>query len=890
MTGPISRFGSELKRRRKTLGLTQLEVADRVGCSEITIRMLETGQRRPSRQLATLLARLLELTGSDFEAFMRLARLRNFDDVEDGNLQPSAVLDPHPRTPHNLPPEFTPLIGRESAILAVAERLARDDTRLLTLTGPPGVGKTRLAVRVAYDLLDRFPDGVIYVALASVRDPDLFAPTVARTLKLKDDPSVPALDMLQQHLRGKQLLLVLDNFEQLLGLTPAPEGTPYSFSAARQVAGLVAACEGLKILITSREALRVRSERQYSVPPLSAPDLSAPAAPSELAGNPSVALFLEHSTMADPGFALTRDNAADVAAICARLEGLPLAIELVASRIQLMSPRSLLARLPGPRSRVQGYESRTGASPRGYATLDSGAWTRDSDERHQTLRSAIGWSYDLLSDDERALFRRLGSFAGGWALPAAEAVCNAHANLSIDMLQGLSSLLDKNLLKRVEVEGADIEPRFSMLETIREYALERLEESAEPADVHRVHAEYFLAMAEAALPRIMGMGDQVWLDRLEQDYDNMRAALDWALQSGHAEIALGLGGALGFFWEIRNYFTEGIDYLSRALALYSEQTEKAGPTGKEPDPLPARARALWVRGRLRLFLSDETLARKDYEESLVLYQRLSDRWGMAATLVGSAYLSVFHGEYTRAYTELQEALRLRRELGYRVGEANTLWSLGFVLGQMGELDRAVDMLEQGLEIGREVGSKYVLAGGTRDLAEVLALKGDLARAADLYMQSIPLFREIRDPEALLWALTGLGYVRLRQDDRVEAEELFRESLELARELGTRKRISHALEGLAAITVQQALEDPGEASNPRSSRRLHRAARLLGAAQALRESGLSPLPLSRRAEHDDLVRTLATMLAEPAFTAEWQAGSSMSFTEAITYALEGNYEL
>jgi tetratricopeptide (TPR) repeat protein len=451
------------------------------------------------------------------------------------------------------------------------------------------------------------------------------------------------------------------------------------------------------------------------------------------------------------------------------------------------------------------------------------------------------------------------------------------------MLQGISSLLDKNLLKRVEVEGADVDPRFTMLETIREYALERLEESSERETIRRVHAEYYLAIAEAALPNVMGVGDQVWLDRLEQEIDNFRAAMGWAIENREAEMALSLAGALGFFFEIRSYFTEGINWLSRALAIYSEQQQRLASKGDEQKPSAAQARALWARGRLCFFTSEDVSARQDYQEALGVYRKLNDKWGMSATLIGLSQQYMHSGDYETAYKHMEESLVLRREMSYKIGEANSLWTMGLVLGYMGEFDKGIASLEQALDLARQLGSKYVLAGATRDLGEVLALKGDYERAAELYNGSIPLFRELRDPEALMWALIGLGYVRLRQGDRPEAEELFRESLEIMRELGTHKRISPTLEGMAQIAVERSMEeDTGDHSRRQSW--LVRAARLLGAAESQAAIGRSPLPAYRRAEHDSLVARVSRLTGE-SFEREFEQGQSLSLHDMVQYALQ-----
>src|SRR5215204_3556721 len=448
---------------------------------------------------------------------------------------------------NNLPSQPTPLVGREREVAGVCRLLRGGGVRLLTLTGPGGMGKTRLALQVAADLVDEFEDGVFFVPLAPISDPDLVVPTVARTLDITETSGRTPEEALKDYLRNKEMLLVLDNFEQVV-------------EAAPLVGELLSACPALKVLATSRTVLRIYGEQEFTVPPLELPAPSHPQPLERLTQYEAVRLFVERAQAAKADFSVTNDNAPAVAEICHRLDGLPLAIELAAARIKVLSAQKILEHL-GNRLKL----------------LTGGA--RDLPERQRTLRSTIEWSYGLLEEGEKVLFARLSVFAGGRTLEAIEAICDAEGDLPVDVLDGLASLVDKSLLK--QEEGVGGEPRFVMLETIHEFAREKLEGSGEAEDLRRLHARYFLALAEEAEPALEGSQQQVWLDRLEEEHDNMRTVLSWSLGQGQdAELALRIGAVLGEFWYLRGYWSEGRRWLEEALT-------KSGRT-----PTAARARAL----------------------------------------------------------------------------------------------------------------------------------------------------------------------------------------------------------------------------------------------------------------------------------------------------------
>ena len=434
---------------------------------------------------------------------------------------------------NNLPLQPTPLIGREKEVSEVCDLMRLEETRLLTLTGPGGTGKTRLALQAAADLLDDFPDGTFFAPLATLTEAELLLPAVAETLGMRETGEQPLDESLKDYLVERRMLLLLDNFEQVLGAAPA-------------VTELLAGAPGLKVLATSRAPLGLYGEHEFPVPPLSMPDLEHPPPLESLTQYEAVSLFVERARALKPDFKVTNESAPAVAEICVRLDGLPLAIELAAARIKMLPPKAMLQRLT---SRLK--------------LLTGGA--RDLPERQRTLRATIEWSHALLDEGEQLLFGRLAVFSGGRTLEAIEAICDALGDLPVDAFDGISSLLDKSLIR--QEEGPNGEPRFVMLETVHEFAREKLEDSAEAQEIKRIHAQYFLTLAEVAFPELRGPDQLEWLERLEAEHDNMRAALTWALERKEAEVALRLGGALWWFWWMRGHNSEGRRWLEEALAI-----------------------------------------------------------------------------------------------------------------------------------------------------------------------------------------------------------------------------------------------------------------------------------------------------------------------------------
>jgi predicted ATPase/class 3 adenylate cyclase len=475
---------------------------------------------------------------------------------------------------NNLPLQPTPLVGREKEVSEVCALLRRDETRLLTLTGAGGIGKTRLALQAAADLLENFPDGTFFAPLATLSEAELFFSAVAETLGVKETGELPLDERLKDYLSERRLLLMLDNFEQVL-------------EAASAVTELLVRAPGLKVLATSRTPLRLYGEHVFPVPPLSMPDLKRPPPLERLTQYEAVGLFVERARALQPNFEVTNESAPAVAEICVRLDGLPLAIELAAARITMLPPKAMLQRLT---SRLK--------------LLTGGA--RDLPERQRTLRGTIEWSHALLDEGEQLLFARLAVFSGGRTLEAMEAICDAEGDLPVEVFEGVSSLLDKSLLR--QEEGPNGEPRFVMLETVHEFAREKLRQSAEAEEIRRTHAEYFLTLAEEANPQLRGPNQLQWLERLEAEHDNMRAALSWALERNEVEVALKLGGALSGFWLLRDYHSEGRRWLEEALTM-----DGRGSPG-------SRAMALAGAGWLAKDQGDLDRAKEACEEGLELLE------------------------------------------------------------------------------------------------------------------------------------------------------------------------------------------------------------------------------------------------------------------------------
>lgn len=726
---------------------------------------------------------------------------------------------------HNLPVQLTSFIGRQKE-MAEVNRLLRN-TRLLTLTGTGGCGKTRLALEVAAGLLEEFPDGVWLAELAPQSDPALVPQTVASVLGIREEPRRPLLATLSDDLRPKQLLLLLDNCEHLIG------------ACAQFAEALLKACPHVKILATSREGLDIPGELTWTVPSLSVPgarpghDISLPA--SELAQYEAVQLFVDRAAAGQPKFALTDQTAPAVAQICCRLDGIPLAIELAAARTRALTTDQIAARLDDR-----------------FLLLTQGK--RTELPRHQTLRAVIDWSYDLLSDAERALFLRLSVFAGGWALEAAEAVCAGDGIEQAEVLDLLTHLVDKSL---VIAEAAGKAERYRMLETVQRYSHDRLMGSGRMEATRNQHLKFFLGLAEQAQSELRGGQQKAWLDRLETEHDNLRAALAWALET-EPVAGLKLAGSLSRFWEVRGYFSEVRQWLERALAQASQV------------PAEARAGALESAGFLAWRQTDHQRALGLLEECLRLNRELGNEQGVAKALRMLGNVASDQGNNERAWALYEEALVLARKAGDKWNIWALLNNLGIVELQLGDYPRASALYQESLAISKELGDKLGVAYALGNLGEVAHDQRDYAKARDYYEQSLDIARGLGDKYLVGLILNNLGEVARAQGDLERAGALNTESLTIARELGNKKGIAATLEGLANVAGAQ-----GQAGC---------AAKLFGAAEALREAIGVPMEPSKRAEHDRIVAAVRSALGEDAIAAAWAEGRAMTLEQAIAYAL------
>ncbi|MFL5591240.1 MAG: tetratricopeptide repeat protein [Ktedonobacteraceae bacterium] len=736
---------------------------------------------------------------------------------------------------NNLPVQLTSLIGREQQVAAACALLSRPEVRLLTLLGPGGVGKTRLGVQIATELVDAFVDGICFVPLAPISDPDLVVPTIARTFGLGETGDRSLLELLKAYLREQQLLLLLDNFEQVV-------------TAAAVITELLVTCPDLKVLVTSRTSLRVRGEREFPVPPLALPDPKHLPAIESLSQYASVALFVERALALKPDFQLTGTNAHAIAEICARLDGLPLAIELAATRIKLLPPQALLARLG---SRLQ--------------VLTEGA--RDVPERQQTLRNAIKWSYDLLSTNEQRLFRRLSVFVGGCTLAAVEEVCKALGDVATNVLEGVASLIDKNLLQQVEdVNG---EPRLLMLETIREYGLECLEASevageAGGAEATRLaHANYYLKLAEETEQKLRSAQQVIWLEQLEREHDNLRTALRWLVEREEVEMALRLAGALCQFWVVRGHLSEGRQWLEGMLSGSNLETVS----------MRVRAKALNGAGVMAYTQGDYGHAKVLCQESLELFRKLGNRHGIASSVNGLAFVALVAGDYAAASAMFEESLVLFRELGDKWNLADTLYFSALAASfRVDQTDTAAarSMVEESLAISRELRDQRGLAYSLNLLGFVSLLQGEGAAACPLIEESLAIHKALGNRQGIAYTSLTFGWFSLSQGDYVAARARYEKSLAIMIELDDRWFIAACLEGLAMTAAQT--------STGESLASALWAARLWGTAEALREAISVPLRSFERAINEWGIAKVRSQLGEEAFTAAWAEGRTMTPAE------------
>ncbi|MEZ4712654.1 MAG: BTAD domain-containing putative transcriptional regulator [Caldilineaceae bacterium] len=844
---------------------------------QVMLMLAWTGQRAAALKQFEDCRRILaeELTVTPAEETLTLYTHIRETDFDGAFRRQLAAHYPHLTHPNNLPQPTSSFIGRSAEVRAVRAELGRPDVRLLTLTGPGGAGKTRLALQVAAAELSDFADGVFFVALAPINDAELVGATIAETLTLSRTASRPILDLLREYLQAKQILLVLDNFEHVLAAAPI-------------VTELLTAARQLKIMVTSRSLLHLTGEWLYPVPPLALPEPSHPLSPDQVTDYEAVQLFGERAKAVKSNFAITTNNAEAVADICVKLDGLPLAIELTAARIRLLPPSEILTRLSNRLQFVTG-----------------GA--QDLPSRQQTLRDTIQWSYDLLTQPEQILFQQVAVFAGGFTLDAVEAVSGAVDGLTV--MDDLTSLIDKNLIRQNELRG---ESRFALLETIREFALEQLTASQDLAEIQRRHAQYFLNLAELGDLKIYTAEQVPWLNRLTVELDNLRTALAWSIENC-LEIALRLVGALGQFWTVHNHHIEGRDWLDKAL-----KKKEFGAI----ELRSSRAKALWAGGLLAHFQGDHLTAGSFLTESVDIWQELEDSQGLTMALCYLGVTRLYQAKTAEGMSLLNKSINLSRRNMHTKSLVLALFWHGWGSYRLQDYASALSQLEMCIKLAEDSGEVGPMAAAISVLGRMAFQQSRFQAASVYFEQSLFVFQEHRQYQgiAIVRELQGelayvqcdyetaqmacemslemsrtsgnslgvakrlllLGQITLHLNVMGQASDYFKESIGLFLKLNQYRGLAHCLVGLAGVTV--ATNQPVKA------------ARLYGAAEALLERAenrsevgfgdeFAPVKAMARAAYERNVATLRQALGHDAFSAAWNNGRNLSLEEVLTYVME-----
>jgi predicted ATPase/transcriptional regulator with XRE-family HTH domain/Tfp pilus assembly protein PilF len=810
-------FGDRIKQRRRALDLTQLQLAEQVACSVITLQKLEAGVRRPSQQMLIRLADCLQLSGEDRATFLEQGRAQR----RAPDRGPVASLSPEAYSTA-LPSPLTPLIGRDHELASLSARIGRADTRLLTCLGPAGVGKTRLSLEAAARLQDAFRDGTVVVPLAPLRDAQLLPMAIAQALHVQITSAVP-LDDLIAHLRERQLLLVLDNFEQIV-------------TAAPTVAQLLQACPALKMIVTSRARLRVRGERVFALAPLRLPDLRQ-LPDRALQDVPSVALFCEIAQALDPELALAPETLGAIAQICTRLDGLPLAIEIVATHSRALPPNLLLEQIE-------------------RQMLLSADGPQDLPARQRTLRATFDWSYALLDAEQQRSFRCLAIFAAGWSPRAAAAVCgDAQAVPLPQMLAQLEALVDHSLIYRT---GSASQPAFAVLEPIREYALEQLAAHEQVEPTRQRHALYYLGLLETAAPEMRGGQIHSWAEELQREHANIRIAYAWLIASEQYQQAGQLCISMRRFWWSQGHLSEGLSWI--------ERLDRA----VETLPLPLQAQLWYTRGMLAAGRSDLINAEQWYRAAMARAHGADDLWIIGACANGLGIVLAEQQRYAEAQTFLEQGLLVDQQLGERNDMAMSLASLAGLHYHQGNYGQAVRLFEDSLAIHRELGDIHSVALMLNNLGEVAWRMGQAQAAQHALDEALLLARQLDAHRLLPYVLNNLGILACRRHDEPAARAAFGEAIEQLGRTGDRAEIVTSLLGIAALAAQ--LESP------------EHSARLLGTIQAAEQAGLVVLTPAAGADLHSLIEGVRAQLGEQEYYQQHQAGSQISLDHAIAGAL------
>ncbi|HAY85372.1 MAG TPA: hypothetical protein DCY42_10765 [Chloroflexi bacterium] len=737
-----------------------------------------------------------------------------------------SLASPAAKKSHNLPTPLTNFIGRTKELAEVTELLQQPEVRLISLTGPGGTGKTRLALEAGWALLDQFPDGVYFIDLAQISDPSMVATTTAHSLGIREGGSLPPLDKMKDYLAGKKFLLIFDNFEQVT-------------KAGADVSQLLAAAPGMKALVTSRIPLNVRGEREYPVLPLNTPP-NLPKTLGETLEYESIALFRQQAQAVQPRFEVTPENQQAVVEICRRLDGLPLGIEIAAARIKMLSPQALLKRMD-----------------QSLNLLVGGA--KDLPDRHQTLRQTIAWSYDLLSTQEQVLFTRLGIFAGGFTLEAAEAICEPMGNF--DVFSGVEVLLNNSLLR--QVPAVDDEPRFDMLQTIREFALEKAGEAGIVTELRWTHCNYFAQLVESEMgPGLFGSFSVIWLQRINKEHDNFRAALAWAMQHPDEGIwpSIAMMNALTWFWYRYGHLKEGVEWTARALAI----TEELGES-------PARALALGGRSYLALWTGDLNVSTELGRQAVEMSQRLKFDTGLSMAKLGYGTTLINQGKDREAYTHLVDAVELFDQQNMAWAKGTALVHLANASLGLGNPHQALQWLDMAKPFIHESGDVWVMAFGLNNYGEVYRTLGDYEKAEQYYHRTEELYQQADARGDQVRLIHTFGYIAMHKGNYEEARALFLESLNGFRELGNHRGIAECLAGLASLATEQGQY---EWATP-----------LLGAAQKQLDAISGVWWPADRVEIDRVREQIQSALKEK-YDGLWNQGQAMNVEDAIAYAVQG----